>query len=131
MKTLVQYWDQCDPPELVAARMQTWKQHHPDWSYQRFERIQAGQWIGEVYGDIHRHAFFNLRFPAMQADVFRIAYLQHKGGLWVDAATECLLPVSTWLDPSVPLTLLRRPHQHPSGVCNGVIHAANANHPSI
>ena len=29
--TLIQYWDQPDPPEAIVERMQQWCQQHPSW----------------------------------------------------------------------------------------------------
>ena len=50
----------------------------------------------------------------MQADVFRVAFLLHCGGLWIDAATSLTRPVESWLDRQHSLQMLRRSHQiHP------------------
>jgi len=125
---LVQYWDQSDPPEVIAERMQGWQQHHPDWHYQRFDRKRAAAFVREHYGSALHDAFLDIRLPAMQADVFRIAFLLVCGGLWVDAATTCLSPVEAWLDSQAPLLLLRKPHQQHPHLCTGLIHAPAPGH---
>ena len=84
-----------------------------------------------IYGTALEEAFLDVRLPAMQADVFRIAFLLAFGGLWVDAATTCLSPVETWLDFQAPLLLLRRSHQQHPQVCNGLIHALAPRHPLL
>ena len=66
-------------------------------------------------------AFLDIRLPAMQADVFRIAFVLACGGLWVDAATTCLSPVKAWLDLQTPLLLLRKPKQIAPQAWNGLI----------
>ena len=125
---LVQYWDQPDPPEVIAERMQGWHQHHPDWCYQSFDRIRAAVFVREHYGSALHDAFLDIRLPAMQADVFRIAFVLARGGLWVDAATICFSPVKSWLDLQTPLLLLRKPKQIAPQVWNGLIYAQAPGH---
>ena len=43
-------------------------------------------------------AFDRAAEPAMQADIFRLAYLFHEGGYYIDADDRCIAPIST-LDP--------------------------------
>ena len=67
----------------------------------------------------------------MQADVFRIGYLLASGGLWIDAATSCLIPVDQWLHTDASLLLLRRDHQNFPKVWNGLIYASRSGHPLL
>ena len=129
---LIQYWDQADPPEAIAERMEQWREQHPDWSYQRFNRNTAADFFHEHYSLTFKEAFLDIRLPAMQADVLRIAALLFWGGLWIDAATICLGPVEDWLeDPRSSLLLLRKPHQHHPKVCTGLIYTQAPGHPLI
>ena len=125
---LIQYWDQPDPPVVIAARMQGWRQQHLGWDYQCFDRPSAAAFCREHYGTALEEAFLDIRLPAMQADVFRVAFVLACGGLWVDAATTCLSPVETWLDLQTPLLLLRKPHQTHPQVWNGLIYAPTSGH---
>ena len=120
---LIQYWDQPDLPAVIAERMQGWRQQHPGWHYQRFDRTSAAFFIREHYGLALEEAFLDIRLPAMQADVFRVAFVLACGGLWVDAATTCHSPVETWLELQTPLLLLRKPNQTHPQVWNGLIYA--------
>lgn len=131
MSRLIQYWDHPEPPRLILSRMQRWQDCHPQWRYSRFHRASAADWIGSVYGQPLKSDFLELRLPAMQADVFRVAFLLECGGLWVDAATHCLAPSSSWLRIHSGLTLLRRPHQKSPAVCNGLIFAGAPGHPLL
>ena len=131
MSRLIQYWDDSSPPGLMLTRMRCWQDSHPDLRYTRFDRASAADWIGAVYGHRIENDFLQLRLPAMQADVFRVAFLLEWGGVWVDAATHCLAPLSTWLPLHSGLTLLRRPHQQPPAVCNGLMHAGAPGHPLL
>ena len=128
---LIQYWDQPDPPEVIAERMQGWRQQHPRWQYQRFDRASAAAFLAAQHGPALSQAFLDIRLPAMQADVLRIAALLAEGGLWIDAATTCFSPVEDWLDLQAPLLLLRKPHQEHPKVCTGLIHAPAPGHPLL
>ena len=128
---LIQYWDQPQPPLLLLERMERWRKLHPDWEYCRYDRSSAAALIGEAFGSALQEAFLDIRLPAMQADVFRIAVLKAKGGVWIDAATHCLQPLETWLDRRQPLLLLRRAHQQHPKISNGFIHAVDPGHPLL
>ena len=128
---LIQYWDQPVPPGPLLERMEQWRQFHPAWSYKRYDRQSAAVFIGTIYGPALEEAFRDIRMPAMQADVFRIAALLAQGGVWIDAATTCRQPLETWLDRRQPLLLLRRAHQRHPKVWNGFIHAADPDHPLL
>ena len=128
---LIQYWDQSSPPPVLLARMDRWKELHPSWRYQRYDRQSAADFIGSTYGPALQDAFLDIRLPAMQADVFRIAALQGQAGLWIDAATHCHQPLECWLDRHRPLVLLRRTHQQHPKVWNGFIYSAAAGHPLL
>ena len=128
---LIQYWDQSSPPPVLLARMDRWKELHPSWRYQRYDRQSAADFIGSTYGSALQDAFLDIRLPAMQADVFRIAALQGQAGLWIDAATHCHQPLECWLDRHRPLVLLRRTHQQHPKVWNGFIYSAAAGHPLL
>ncbi len=128
---LIQYWDQPEPPAALLERMEGWRQKHPGWTYRRYDRVASARFMRSIYGTALEEAFLDVRLPAMQADVFRIAFLLAFGGLWVDAATTCFSPVETWLDFQAPLLLLRRSHQHYPQVCNGLIHALAPRHPLL
>lgn len=128
---LIQYWDQPSPPVELLARMERWRDCHPAWRYQRYHRQSAAQFIGSNYGPALEEAFLDIRLPAMQADVFRIAALQGHPGVWIDAATQCRQPLDSWLDRRRPLVLLRRSHQQHPKVWNGFISSAAPGHPLL
>jgi hypothetical protein len=130
-KVIVQYWDHASPPSLIAQRMNDWRLFNPNWSYLCFNRLTASVFLGTHYGDALREAFLDIRFAAMQADVFRIGYLLASGGLWIDAATTCLSTVDDWLYEDVSLLILRRDHQEFPKVWNGLIYASGSGHPLL
>ena len=129
-RQLIQYWDQPRPPASVQALMNVIRDFHPDWDYQRFDRQRAAEELGLLYGKDLKQAFLEIRLPAMQADVFRIAYLLRHGGVWVDAATHVKEPLGRWLPMGHSLVLLRRQGQKYPEVATGLIYAS-AGHPLL
>ena len=128
---LVQYWAHGDPPPLLAARMSQWHVCNPAWTYLCFDRLSAADVLRAAWGVDLALAFLDIRLPAMQADVFRVAVTLLCGGLWVDAATTCLGPLSVWLDSQASLVLLRKPTMESPLVWNGFIYAAQSQHPFL
>ena len=122
--SLVQYWNELEPPFLVSQRMDSWKSLNPGWDYRRFDRQTAADFLGRVYGSEISAAFLDIRLPAMQADVFRVGFLLHCGGLWVDAATSTMRPVDSWIDRRHSLQMLRRDHQEHPRIATQIIYAA-------
>ena len=131
LPSLVQYWDVSNIPAQLYARMNDWKNLNPSWNYCRFNRESAATFLGQKYSSELCDAFLDVRLPAMQADVFRVAYLNARGGVWVDAATVALKPLDTWLDRDQSLVLLRRPHQEHPKVATQLIYASHKTHPLL
>lgn len=129
--SIVQFWADGDPPAPLAVRMQGWRQLNPEWSYACYSRRGAESFLREAFEPALAEAFLDIRLPAMQADVFRVAYTLRCGGLWVDTATTCLAPLATWLDRTAPMVLLRRPKMAPPLVWNGFIYARHPQHPFL
>lgn len=128
---LVQYWNQEEPPLFVAKRMKLCKSLNQDWNYRRFNRKTAAAFLESAYDSDIATAFLDIRLPAMQADVFRVAFLMHCGGLWVDAATSLLRPVECWIDRRYSLQMLRRSHQVHPKIATQLIFAARPGLPLL
>ena len=128
---LLQYWNEVNPPAVVSGRMQKCKNLNPGWNYHQFNRRTASDFLGRVYGSDIAAAFLDIRLPAMQADVFRVAFLLHCGGLWIDAATSLILPVESWMDRRHSFQMLRRTHQVPPKISTGVIYASRPGLPLL
>jgi hypothetical protein len=128
VRQLIQYWDRPEIPSPVKELMQNVQDLHPDWEYQCFNRLSAADELDFLYGKDLKQAFLDIRFPAMQADVFRMAYLLRHGGVWVDAATRLHEPLEQWLPWGHPVVLVRRKHQSHPEVATGFMYAS-AGHP--
>ena len=131
MPEIIQYWDGGEPPAPLLLCMESWRAQNPDWRHRLCNREGAAAFLAEVHGEELAAAFLDIRLPAMQADVFRVAWVQHHGGLWIDVATRCFAPLRSWLDLSAPLVLLRRPRMTPRGAWNGFIWASAPQHPFL
>ena len=90
---LFQYWDSGDPPDDVAACIQSVRDLSPEFEHELFDRDQAAWFIGKRLGDRERAAFLSLAVPAMQGDYFRLCALWARGGLWVDADCRAVRPL--------------------------------------
>ena len=128
---LLQYWNEPKPPSVVADRMEKCKNLNPGWNYLRFNRCTASDFLAHTYGCDIAAAFLDIRLPAMQADVFRVAFLLHCGGLWIDAATSLIRPVESWLDRRHSFQMLRRAHQAHPKISSGVIYASRPGLPLL
>ena len=128
---LLQYWNEAKPPVAVADRMEKCKNLNPGWNYLRFNRCTASDFLAHTYGCDIAAAFLDIRLPAMQADVFRVAFLLHCGGLWIDAATSLLLPVESWMDRRHSFQMLRRSHQEHPKISSGLIYASRPGLPLL
>jgi predicted Zn-dependent protease len=97
--TIVQYWDEPAPPGDVAALMQSWRAHNPGHRYLRFDRAAAQAFLRARYPAEVLLAYRRAREPAMQADLFRLAWLFAEGGCYADADDRCLRPLGALLAP--------------------------------
>jgi mannosyltransferase OCH1-like enzyme len=82
-RQIIQYWDSEFVPSDVQIIMETWNQCGLPRIL--FNKISAENYIKKYYGEIHVNAFNNCVHPAMRADFFRLCYLYHVGGFYIDA----------------------------------------------
>lgn len=116
-KVIVQYWDG-ELPYEIKHLTDSWKKNNPEYKYKIFNHKQALQFIKENYGEKEAALFLKAKLPAMQSDIFRVAYCLNKGGLYIDAATNCNKSLSSLFNASHTLQVMRKWH---GGVWNGFI----------
>ena len=75
---------------------------------------------GVKYGKKIQDLFLSAALPAMQSDIFRVAYCLAKGGFYIDAGTRCKAALDPHLPANGELLLMRKWH---GGVWNGMIGA--------
>ncbi|HEX3430114.1 MAG TPA: glycosyltransferase [Rhizomicrobium sp.] len=83
-RRIVQFWDQKEIPAEVENCMASWRAI-PDFAHVTFDEAQAREFIQTEYEPRHLEAYDLCNHPAMKSDLFRLAYLYHHGGVYVDA----------------------------------------------
>lgn len=83
-KIIHQFWDRPVPPPDVAERMASWRKHHPDWRYIKWDDDSAALFIRQEFGRRSAQRFLACTVPAMRADVLRIAAMARLGGMYAD-----------------------------------------------
>jgi hypothetical protein len=74
-------------PPLRKAFMESWKKHHPDWSYKLWTNEDVENWQGKFYlKDLYDRAYTIQE----KADILRLNIIYRYGGLYVDTDLECL-----------------------------------------
>jgi Capsular polysaccharide synthesis protein len=82
-------------PRIVQACRRSWEINNPDWDIHYLDRLNVAYLIDNCRV---RAALDDLDQPAEAcSDRLRIALLAQHGGVWVDATTYCLRPLSDWL----------------------------------
>jgi len=88
-----QFWDAHIPPDIERL-CEEWRANNPDFLYRRFSGAEARNYLAE-FGPPGAQAAFDIAVePAMKADLFRLAYLFHEGGFYVDADDRGLKPLA-------------------------------------
>jgi hypothetical protein len=92
---IVQYWDNFSTmTDDVKSATSEWKNIAGD-RYDLFDKARAVTFIMENFGSFAVRAFQSSLHPAQEADIFRLAYLAVKGGIYVDVD---FLPKSTLMN---------------------------------
>ena len=106
---LMQFWNSPEAPADVQETMGSWTRRHPLWSHTVFDAAKAQAFLSEHLGADAAEAFRRCYHPAMMADMFRVAFLSVRGGLYADADELCLHPLEPLL-PDVRAVELVAPH---------------------
>ncbi len=122
-RRIVQYWNTKNIPDDIQVLMKTWREKNPEFEYILFDRDSAIVFLDENYDKEITALFKSANLPAMQSDIFRVAYCLRMGGVYVDAATTCIKSIDKMLDVESELILMRKWNDH---VWNGFI-ACRAN----
>ncbi|WP_158967010.1 glycosyltransferase [Paraglaciecola sp. L3A3] len=117
-KNIVQYWHKMPLPDDIAKLHKTWLHHNPDASIKLFDHEKASIFIKQEYGQDVLDLYLTAALPAMQSDIFRIAYCLAKGGMYIDMATDCLGAADNLFSYSNQLVVMRKWH---GGIWNGLI----------
>ncbi len=94
-RLLTHYWEGplCGPP---ARGARIWQERHPSFRQHLFDRAAAEAWLAR-HDPEARAAFSVQELPAARADIFRLAWLVQKGGVWADLDEYPRAPIDEWL----------------------------------
>jgi len=87
------FWNTDRLPRFIAACLATAERLNPDWTFTVLHptRSVADGTVDPFPGDATEDA-------QHQADFFRLSALANHGGVWLDATTIHLLPLTAWVD---------------------------------
>lgn len=91
-KILHRVWLGSPPPPEVVACGESWRRHHPDWTFILWddERVRkAGFTCVDLVDDASCFG--------QKSDVLRVEILNRYGGVYVDTDSECFRPIDTLL----------------------------------
>lgn len=97
-ETIWFYWGQGmeGAPEVVQLAYRTWCTLNPDFSVIFLDDQKVTSIIGMSIHELTALSSVSLGH-AGKSDLLRLYLLYHFGGVWVDATTFCLKPLSSWL----------------------------------
>jgi mannosyltransferase OCH1-like enzyme len=91
----------------VAGIMQSWPHLNPGFTYRLFDDLAARDFLHTRHDPQVLQAYHRATSPAMQADLFRLAYLACEGGIYADADDRCTAALAPLLPPGAQLVLYR------------------------
>ncbi len=125
-RRIIQYWDKPTPPEAVTHIMASWHSV-PGFDYQRFNRTEASDFLHDTFGANYAKAFRQAGNVAESSDLFRLCYLRHYGGIYIDADDRRYGTLEALLPSNADMVCFREPFDI---LANNVI-ACVPNHPAI
>lgn len=125
-RQIIQYWDQRIIPNSVADVMRSWS-NSPETEYKLFDRRRARSFIMDTFGSEYERAFRMTKNVAEGADFFRLCYLRHHGGIYIDADDRLHGDLNKLLPTGAALVCYR---ERFGALANNFI-AATPEHPAI
>lgn len=119
-REIIQYWENT-PPLEIQKFINSWKEANPTFNHILFNKETASKFIKENFNENIYKAFLDIKFPAMASDVFRIAYILKRGGLYIDCASVAHNSITEVIDCDTPLVLFKK--NHGDRIPNGFFYA--------
>ena len=95
---IVQYWHSEKTPDEIAELLSTFSARNSDLRHLVFNEASAEEFIEERFTPREVAAFRACAVPAMQADYLRYCAVLALGGVYADADSRCIAPLSSLLD---------------------------------
>lgn len=84
------------PIDMYNAAM-SWVEKNPEYDYEFFDNERCEKFLKENYPPTVYHCFNMIYLGAAKADLFRWAYLNIKGGVYLDIDSKAILPIRNFL----------------------------------
>lgn len=124
---IAQFWESADPPPEIEAFSSHNAAMNPDWDYQLFHDVTARNFLSNHAEPAALVAYSRARLAAEKADIFRLAWLCHRGGVYMDADDKCLTGLDALLDLRLRFVACQ---EYLTSIGNNFI-AAAPNHPIL
>lgn len=85
-------------PNEVAVQLNCWAETHPHLTIKCWSWSDCTQLLSDPEGQRIMNCVKACRFPAMQADILRLAILYRQGGIWSDIKNQ---PRCSFINPSL------------------------------
>jgi hypothetical protein len=95
-KIIHQLWKDQHVPARYQPLADTWKRHHPNWSYKLWTDADIHALVAAEYPDF-LPIFDAYKDPICRADAGRYLILRSQGGIYADLDLECLRPIDALL----------------------------------
>lgn len=92
------YWDAPEPPDQVKGLLDWNRALNPDYDFVCFNDRDAQYYLLDHDERPALQAYRLTRYAAARSDVFRLAWLWHEGGIWLDADDRCRVPYGEFID---------------------------------
>lgn len=96
IKIIWTYWHQGidNAPPVVKPCVDKWRSLNPDWELILIDKDNIYEYIDPI--DIDNETLDKMSL-AISSDLFKLKFLIHYGGVWVDATSYPLIPLNEWL----------------------------------
>lgn len=101
---LTQFWDSAELPADLETYVGSWRLKNPGLAHRRVNEGEARAFLRKLGGAPLR-AFDRAAEPAMKADIFRLGWLFHHGGIYADCDDRCQADLSPLLNDGAELVL--------------------------
>jgi mannosyltransferase OCH1-like enzyme len=126
-REVVQYWDASSVPDGVRSLMQSWPEANPSFGHHVVDQATAHAFLELHSTSLVQEAFAAALSPVIQSDLFRLAWLHLRGGVYADADDRCRHSLEPLLSGGVRLLLL----QEDIGSIGNNLIAAAPRHPFL
>ncbi len=106
-RKIAHYWEGPTSPALERSRAQ-WRRLHPEFETVLFDLPSAADWLARHAGAAILARFHAMTHPALRADLFRLCWVLHAGGVFADLDEYPRLPVTPWLQDAEAVFCIER-----------------------